>query len=319
MSSARARPLKVGVVLPQVEGMMAGRTAAWSDLLAFAQTAEAVGFDSVWVIDHFLFPRREPDGPALGCWECGALLGALAAATRRIELGTFVVNTGFRNPALLAKMADCVEEISGGRLVLGLGAGNVEFEHRAFGYPFDYRTSRFEEALTIVHALLRTGHADVAGRYYQARDVELRPRGPRAGGPPIIVGTTGERGLRLTARYADGWNAAWARFDNSPAGVARLRPAVDAACAAEGRDPSSLRRSVGILVELPGSAPMPPGQPAWNPGAHGRVLTGEHAELAEAFRAFAAEGIDHIQVWVNPTTPSGVERLGPVLELLDRR
>src|SRR5262249_15564490 len=116
LDSAPARPLKVGVVLPQVEGMLAGGTARWSDLLAIAQTAEAVGFDSVWVVDHFLFPPRAPGGPGLGCWECGSLLGALAAATHRVELGTFVVNTGFRNPTLLAKMADTVEEISGGRL-----------------------------------------------------------------------------------------------------------------------------------------------------------------------------------------------------------
>src|SRR5262245_30632138 len=112
--------------------MVPGSTTHWSDMLAVTQAAEAVGFDSVWLVDHFLFPPREPGGAALGCWECGSLLGALAAATRRLELGTLVINTGFRNPALLAKMADAVEEISGGRLILGLGAGNVEHEHRAF-------------------------------------------------------------------------------------------------------------------------------------------------------------------------------------------
>jgi alkanesulfonate monooxygenase SsuD/methylene tetrahydromethanopterin reductase-like flavin-dependent oxidoreductase (luciferase family) len=318
MSSALQRPLKVGVLLPQVEGMFSGGVARWADILETAQTAEAVGFDSIWVVDHVLFPPRETEGPSVGCWEYGSLLGALAASTRRVELGTFVVNAGFRNPALLAKMVDCIEEISAGRLILGLGAGNGAFEHHAFGYPFDYRTSRFEEALTIIHTLLRTGQIDFAGHYHQARDCELRPRGPRPNGPPIIVGTSGERGMRATARYADGWNAPWARFQNRPDGVAPLRKAVDAACAAEGRDPSTLGRSLGVLVDLPGSPPMPTGQPAWNPGPGGRLLTGSPAELAETFRAFAREGIDHLQIWVNPTTPAGVEQLSAVLEHLDR-
>jgi hypothetical protein len=123
MDSTRARPLKVGVLLPQIEGMMPGGTARWSDLLAIARAAEVTGFDSLWLIDHLLLEPPEPGGPALGCWECGSLLAALAAATRRVELGTWVVNTGYRNPALLAKVADCVEEISGGRLILRLGAG----------------------------------------------------------------------------------------------------------------------------------------------------------------------------------------------------
>lgn len=318
MSSAGIRPLKVGVLLPQVEGWLSGGVARWADLLATAQTAEAAGFDSIWVVDHVLFPPREPGGPPVGCWESGSLLGALAATTRRVELGTFVVNTGFRNPALLAKMADCIEEISGGRLILGLGAGNLEFEHRAFGYPFDYRTSRFEEALVIIRSLLRTGRVDFAGRYYQARDCELRPRGPRPNGPPIIVGSSGgERGLRATARYADGWQAGWVLSQNRPDGVAPLRTAVDAACAAEGRDPSTLGRSLGILVDLPGSPPTA-GRAGWNPGPGGQLLTGSPAEMAETFRAFAREGIDHLQILVNPTTPAGVERLAAVLEHLDR-
>ena len=318
MSSSRTRPLKIGVVLPQIEGMLAGGLARWSDLLASAQAAEAVGFDSIWVVDHFIFPPLEGARPALGCWEVSPLLGALAATTRRIDLGTFVINTGFRNPALLAKMADCVEEISNGRLILGLGAGNNAYEHRVFGYPFNYRTSRFEEALVIIHSLLRTGRADFDGRYYQVRDCELLPRGPRAGGPPIMVGTFGERGLRLTARYADSWNTLAFRCNNSPAGVEPLRATVDAACVTVGRDPATLGRSLFVLAELPGSPPVPRGMPGWNPGPNGQVFNGgEPAELAEAFRAFAREGIDHLQVWVNPNTPDGIERLAPVLEQLD--
>ena len=150
-------------MLPLVEGMMAGATPRWPDILAMAAAAESVGLDSVWVIDHLAFPPVEGSSAALGVWEGWSIIAALAATTQRIELGTFVVCTGFRNPTLLAKMAATVDDISNGRLTLGLGAGNNEFEHHAFGYPFHHRVSRFEEALAIIHPLLRTGWVDLRG------------------------------------------------------------------------------------------------------------------------------------------------------------
>src|SRR4029079_1094319 len=120
------------------------------DLLAMARLAEDAGFDSLWLGDHLLMPVRAMPGGRLGTWECWSVLAALAAATRRVELGPLVLCTGYRNPALLAKMADTVEEISGGRPVLGLGAGWSQGEYRAFGYPYDHRASRFEEAVQII-------------------------------------------------------------------------------------------------------------------------------------------------------------------------
>jgi alkanesulfonate monooxygenase SsuD/methylene tetrahydromethanopterin reductase-like flavin-dependent oxidoreductase (luciferase family) len=317
LSAPRHRPLKVGVVLPCAEGTMVGATPRWADLLAMAQRAEAVGFDSVWVPDHLLFRPLSEGAPPLGIWECWSVLAALAAATQRLELGTLVLCAGFRNPALLAKMADTVDEISAGRLILGLGAGWNELEHRAFGYPFDHRVGRFAEALPLVRALLREGGADVAGAYHQAQGAELRPRGPRPGGPPLLVGSIGERMLRLTARYADGWNAWAGRSDNRPEGIAPLRAAVDAACAAEGRDPATLWRTAAVLVEGAGAAPFPPGMPGWSVG-QGQVQSGSTERLAALFRAYAAEGISHLQVWVNPTTVAGIEQLAPVLQALDR-
>ena len=244
-------------------------------------------------------------------------MAALAAATRRVEVGPLVLCAGFRNPALLAKMAATVDEISAGRLVLGLGAGWNEFEHRAFGYPFDHRVGRFAEALSLIRALLRAGRADAAGAYHQAQGAELRPRGPRPGGPPLLVGAAGARMLRLTARYADGWNTWAGGSDNRPEGIAPLRAAVDAACAAEGRDPATLWRSAGVLVEAPGAAPVPPGTPGWSVG-QGQVQAGPPERLADVFRAYAAEGISHLQVWVNPCTVAGLEQLAPALEALDR-
>ena len=173
----KGRPLAVGLLLPDHEGHFGGATARWRDLREMALLAEAIGVDSLWVTDHLI--NVKPHRPNRGTWECWSHLSALAAITERVALGTLVICTGFRNPALLAKMAATVEEISDGRLILGLGAGWNEAEHLAFGYPFDRRVSRFAEALTIITGLLRDGQIDFCGEFYQARDCELRPRGPR--------------------------------------------------------------------------------------------------------------------------------------------
>lgn len=312
-----ARPLKVGVTLPVSEGGVAGKTPGWSEILALAQTAEAAGFDSVWVPDHMIFkPAGDSDTP-IGIWECFSLLSALAAGTRRVELGALVACTSFRNPAMLAKIADTIDEISGGRLILGLGAGWNELEYRMFGYPFDHRVSRFEEALVIIHGLLKTGRVDFEGRYYTARECELRPRGPRPAGPPILIGSTGDRMLGLTARYADAWNTWASKTHNDVAGIAPLREIVDAACVAANRDPATLERTAAVLVEVEGSEPYPAGYPGWNPG-EGRPLRATTDELAETFRAYAREGISHVQVWVNPLTPAGLEQVAEALNRLDR-
>jgi probable F420-dependent oxidoreductase len=308
--SLRGRPLQIGLMLPFSAGQMAGGTARWPDFLELARLAEEVGIDSLWVPDHLLQPWRDGSEWAEGCWECWSLLAALAAVTNRITLGSWVACTSFRNPALLAKMADTVDEISGGRLVLGLGAGWNELEFRAFGYPFDHRTSRFEEALAIIHPLLRAGRVDFAGKYFTAHDCELQPRGPRPNGPPILLGTGGPRGLRLAARYADTWNVAWTDFVEAVA----ARAAMDAACVAEGRDPSTLARSAGLRVAIPGFAPYPPGFPAWGDA----TVTGSAEELAEQFRAFAREGYSSLQLWINPTTTAGIEKIVEVLAVLDR-
>jgi probable F420-dependent oxidoreductase len=313
----RQRPLKIGIGLPDAEGMMDGRTARWADLVLLARLAEELGFDSVWNEDHLIFrdaPWQAPAAPAEGVWECWSLLAAIAAATSRIELGPLVGCTGYRNPALLAKMADTVDEISGGRLVLGLGAGWHEPEYAAFGFPFDHRVARFEEALAIIHGLLQRGRIDFAGTYYQARHCELRPRGPRLSGPPIVIGTTGERMLRLTARYADGWNAYFAPGCHRPEELGPLLARVDAACVAEGRDPTTLERTFAVYVDVAGNAPP---SNAVNVGG-AEPLRGTSEELVATFRAYADRGIGHLQVFVHPMTAAGIEALAPALEILDR-
>jgi alkanesulfonate monooxygenase SsuD/methylene tetrahydromethanopterin reductase-like flavin-dependent oxidoreductase (luciferase family) len=219
MTPARGLSLKVGLYLPTFDRPWV-RTPAprWDDLLDLARRAEAAGFDSLWVPDHL---HIRDDRERLGVWEGWLLLAALAAVTDRVMLGPLVACTAFRNPALLAKMADTVDEISDGRLVLGLGAVWHEPDFRAFGNPFDRRVSRFAEALAIVSGLLRQGQIDFEGEFYQVRDCELRPRGPRSQGPPILVGAEGSRMLPLAAQHADAWGR---DFDRVNPDVVRTPP-----------------------------------------------------------------------------------------------
>jgi alkanesulfonate monooxygenase SsuD/methylene tetrahydromethanopterin reductase-like flavin-dependent oxidoreductase (luciferase family) len=307
--------LKVGAFIPIVEREMDGGSARGADVLAMARMAEAVGFDSVWIPDHLQIsdPGQEPKG----AWEMGAMLGALAVATERVEIGTLVAATSFRNPTLLAKMAATIDEVSGGRLILGLGSGRHEPEHRAFGYPFDRQISRFAEALEIISGLLQTGNVDFRGEYYRAADCVLRPPGPRPAGPPILIGAlgSGPRMLALTARFADLWNA-WLTWDRSwPDAIPPLRAKVDAACRAIGRDPATLGRTVTILAEVPG---MVARQASTAPDGGGDPLRGTPAEIAEALRQFAAEGITHIQIVCAPNTVAGIAGFATVLDALDR-
>jgi len=306
MTVERQRPLKIGLYIPNGDGPMGNGIGHWRDVLAMARRAEDVGFDSIWVADHTLF--RFEGVPTHGRWECWSLLAALAAATSRVEIGPLVSCMGFRNPALLAKIADTIDEISGGRLILALGAGWHEPEFTAYGYPFDHRASRFEEGFRIVHDLLRTGHADYQGQYSSVTDCELRPRGPRPAGPPLMIGTNGKRLLRLTAQYADAWNTTWLR---DPGEIAPLRTAVDSACLAVGRDPAALDRTACVFLDLPTYT----GRWSWStpqpPDPH------QPEEAADLLRGFAREGISHVMLWLDPCTPAGIDAFAETLALLD--
>ena len=293
---------------------MDGRTPQWADIMAMAQRVEEVGFDSIWLTDHMLL-RLE--GSLIGTWEAGSTLAALAATTKQVELGTTVFCTEFRNPALLAKIADNIDEISGGRLVLGLGAGWHDPEYHAFGYSTDKRYSKFEEAIQIIHGLLRNGSIDFKGTYYQARDCELRPRGPRPGGPPILIGTTGKKMLRLTARYADQWNAV--AFEQPPGlsrpdALKKEMAILDTACNDLGRDPSTLARTA-MVTWRPSDQP----KDDWSGTSFfGEPLIGSPEEVAEVFRDFARAGFSHLQVCILPNYSfSAIEAFAQVLAALD--
>jgi probable F420-dependent oxidoreductase len=304
---ARNRPLKVGVFFPHGERDMGGSTPKWTDILGMARYAEELGFDSFWLPDHLLF--RFADQEDQGIAECWTLLAGLAASTSVIKIGPFVTCMAWRNPALLAKMAATVDEISGGRLILGLGAGWHEPEFRAFGFPFDHRVDRFSEAIRILSGLLRDGWVDFEGTYFSARNCELRPRGSRHQGPPIMIGSVGERMLNLVASYADSWNAFFWWIDNRPDGIPPVRERVDAACKAVGRNPASLERTACVLVEFPGRTGTQFAE---------RPQSGDAVELANTLRAFAREGISHVQIRLDPNTLAGVNAMGDVLAILDQ-
>jgi len=299
--------MKVGVQLPEVE-----REVRWPELLDMTRAIEDLGYDSVWLGEHLLY--RWAERPPRAPWEAWSMLAAIAASTSRIEFGPLVACTNFHNPALLAKQAATIDEISGGRLILGLGAGWNETDFRAFGFPFDHRVDRFEEAFTIIATLLRDGAIDFDGRFYQARDCELLPRGPRPAGPPIMIGSNGPRMLRIALPHAQAWNTWFADTDNRPAGVPALRELVDDACRDVGRDPTDIERTVAVLVRFPGATGRIMGNttaPQHSP------LEGTPDEMADVLRAYAREGVGHVQLVIDPITRASIEAFAPVLARLD--
>ncbi len=300
------RPLKIGVQLPEVE-----REVGWPELREMAQLAERIGLDSIWVGDHLLY--RDDGKPERGPWEAWSLLAGLAAVTERVELGPLVASTSFHAPAMLAKKAATVDGISGGRLILGLGAGWNRPDYDAFGFPYDRRVSRFEEAFTIIRELLRTGGTDFTGTYHSLDRARLLPRGPRPDGPPLMVGSIGERMLGITLPHVDAWNAWGPWFGNSIEGYRALATTIDEACRAAGRDPSQVERTVALVVSLPGALGRGSSisEEAFEP------IPGDAATLAPALRAFADAGVAHVQLVLDPITIDSIDALQPTLVALD--
>jgi alkanesulfonate monooxygenase SsuD/methylene tetrahydromethanopterin reductase-like flavin-dependent oxidoreductase (luciferase family) len=295
--------MKIGVQLPEVE-----REVRWAELRRMAELAESIGLDSVWVGDHLLY--RDDGGPSRAPWEAWSLLAALAAVTERVEIGPLVAATSFHNPAMLAKKAATVDEISGGRLILGLGAGWNKPDYDAYGFPYDHRVSRFAESFTVIRELLATGRSDHQGTYIQLERGELLPRGPRDAGPPLMVGSIGERMLSLTLPYVDAWNAWFTWFGNSVAGYRPMREQVDAACRAVGRDPAEVERTIALFVAFEGARGRQLGD-LTKPDAP--AIPGDAATLVPALEAFAAEGVTHVQLVLDPITEASIAALAPTV------
>ena len=294
--------MKIGLMVFLASDRRTYAKRPYDDIRAVAQKAEADGFDSIWLADHLMY--RSEGQPTRGIWECWTMLAALAEATERVELGTLVICSSFRHPAILAKMATAVDEVSQGRLTLGVGAGWNEPEYKAFGLPFDHKVDRFEEALQILKPLLRDGRVDFSGQYYQAQDCEDLPRGPRPDGPPLMVGCEGPRMFRLTARYADLWNTG---YMGQPETMAEPLTRFGEACREVGRDPKTvgITALIGLWFEdLEAKKP-----PFDNP------LTGTPRDIADAMRGYAELGLDHIMFQVEPYVPEGIERLTEALHL----
>jgi len=299
--------MKIGMFVRLSNELETNIKRPYDSIRAVARQAEADGFDSIWLPDHFFY--RNPGKPTSGIWECWTMLAALAEATKRVEIGTLVTCNSFRNPAILAKMATTIDEISHGRLILGVGAGWNEPEYKAFGLPYDHRVARFEEALQILKPLLREGHVDFKGRYYQAPDCEIAPRGPRSQGPPLMVGSeAGPRMLKLAAQYADLWNTG---YMGRPETLSDRRAKIEAACREIKRDPSTL--GVTALIGL-----WFPDLQEKKPSFLDNPLTGSAQEIASAMRGYAELGVQHIMFQWWPDTPEAHRRLTEALKLYRR-
>ena len=295
--------MKIGLLVMLANDRENNSTRPYETIRAIAQQAERDGFDSIWLADHLLY--RNPGEPTWGIWECWTMLAALAEATQRVEIGTLVLCNSFRNPAILAKMATTADEVSQGRLILGVGAGWNEPEYQAFGLPFDHRVDRFEEALQILKPLLHEGHVDFAGQYYQARNCDIVPRGPRKAGPSLLVGSEGPRMLKLTAQYADLWNIG---YMGNPETLAEPLAKIEAACREIGRDPATV--GITALIGL-----WFPDLQAKKPSFLDNPLTGPVQEIAAAMRGYAELGVQHIMFQCWPYTPEARQRLTEALQL----
>jgi len=300
------RALEIGLVLPLSESFVDGSTPRWSEIRELALRAEAIGFDTVWTADELFW--QTPNRPAQGWWECVAMTGAVAAATSRIKVGTWILSALHRNPAIIARTVETIDEISGGRFIFGLGSGHAGRQANAYGLPEDHVYGRFEESLEVIVPLLRGGHAHFEGTYHAARELEHRPVGPRPGRIPLMIGAKGPKMLRQAALHADIWS--WYVEERSD--LQEFAPrvaALEAACASVGRDPATIRRSAGIVVE-----------PTEVTGAAGVLATpirGTAEAIADGFRAFRAGGFTQLELLIWPPTIAALEAMAPVLELLD--
>jgi F420-dependent oxidoreductase-like protein len=253
-------------------------TQSWEDLHDAASHAAATGWDGVWVADHFMPNTSSADGPIL---ECFTVLAGLATTVPRVRLGSLVAGNTYRHPAVLANMASALDRTSGGRMVLGLGAGWQENEHRAYGIEFfdvRGRLARLEEACAVVRGLLDGDRATFAGRYYTLSDAPLQPK-PVQARLPLLIGGGGEKvTLRIAARWADEWNT-WGPPDH----LAAKSRVLDDHCEAVGRDPKEIVRSAQVVVDLdhtgqPFDRPMP-------------AVSGSVAQLQEVMGAYGEAGV----------------------------
>lgn len=298
--------MRIGLIA-QLHGRPgSGLNPSWQSIEELATTAEAVGFD-MFVFEDALMYRY--DDHTDGCWESMTMAGAIGASTDRIHFGQSVVNAPYRSPAMTASMAETLANISDGRYVLGIGAGNsFVSDYEGFGFPTDKRYSRFAEAIEIIHTLLRTGSVDFEGEFYTARNAELVLRGPSPTGPPINIAAGGPRMLSLVARYADAWN--WWTWDETvPEAIERLTPIVDdleRACDQVGRDPLTLERTIDLYSITP---------PGTDQGTSmTKPVMGTTDEIASHILSLEQLGVAEVRCDLTDKSPAAVEAMAPIVE-----
>jgi alkanesulfonate monooxygenase SsuD/methylene tetrahydromethanopterin reductase-like flavin-dependent oxidoreductase (luciferase family) len=300
--------MKIGIQLPEVEWEV-----PFPELIKMAQEAEAVGFDSVWYGDHLIYDLAVG---ARGPWEAWTTLAAIAQATTTIELGPLVASTSFHAPTMLAKQAATVDAISQGRLIVGLGAGWNQREYDAFGFAYDKRVSRFEEAFTIIRTLLADGEIDYHGTFHDAEQCVLHPRSPRPGGPPLMVGSIGDRMLDITLPHVDSWNMWWSQYGNTAAGFAHEKSRVDQLIQAAGRSINDVEATAAVHIRLADGKGRLMGDYVGD--ADIKPLTGSPDELGSQLQEFESAGAAHIQLCVDPITRDSINWLGNVLSAFHR-
>lgn len=302
------RPLDLGLLLPTIGVPSNAGYDTWEDYRRVAVWAEEMGLDKVWVPDELLW-RFPPEYAPMGTWECVAVTAAVATATTRIKVGTWVLSALHRNPGLTVKAAETIDDISGGRFVFGFGAGHSGMQGRAFGYPEDKVVGRYEEALEVVVALLREGKADFAGEFHSASEQENTPRGPQRGSMPLMLAGHGPRTIGLAARHGDIWSG-YATESSHPDAFAGMLEQVGRACVDQDRDPDSLGKSIGVIFE-------PSGAGVAEAVGLGTPLSGSAAETAEIVHRFAEMGVTMLEFIMQPFDQETLERFAEVIDLLD--
>ena len=304
--------MRIGLIA-QLHGRPGGELEpSWSSIKALATTAEEVGFD-IFVFEDALLYRGETTTDS--SWEAMAVAAALGETTDRIHFGPSVINAPYRSAAMTAAIANTMDEISDGRFVLGIGAGNTEdSDYEAFGFPTDRRYSRFAEAIEIIHTLLRTGKVDYAGTYHSAKDAELVLRGPSTHGPPINIAAGGSKMLRLVAQYADAWNW-WAYDETLDQVIDRFGPIIaelERACEEAGRDPATLERTLDLY------SVVPPGL-TYEGDTLSQPVAGSAADIADYILGLAELGVAEVRCDLTDKTPAAVAAMAPVVEMVHRK
>ncbi|MEX2546243.1 MAG: LLM class flavin-dependent oxidoreductase [Chloroflexota bacterium] len=297
--------MRIGVCIPISERVPERRALSFTQIRELALLAERGGLDSIWVADHLFFFIGS-DKEVRGAWESISMLGALAEATSRVELGPLVLCTPFRNPGMIAWITNTLDEISQGRFVLGLGSGWHRPEFDGFGFEFDRRVSVFADSLEVLVPLLREGKVDYDGEWARGH-AELHPPRRRPNGPPILMAGSKPRMMGLIARWADRWNSVWYGLPTDE--FRDERAGLEQACADIGRDPATVEVSAGIVIKDPRTIDRNDGD----------GIVGNVENIRDAFAAWAVEGVDEVMCRLEPPSAGAVETIADAAQMFRGR